>query len=160
MASSIAETIKRMRRVLRQRGVSAEDSDDFIQEAFKRLESYRLEHHVAHPEGFLVRTAVNLAIDASRRRRRANFADEPVEAYTIVDESPRPDEVYASRRRLERLERGFSALDPLTGQMLRAQRMEGLTVAAIAARHGLSVSAVEKRLAKGILFLVNWMDGW
>jgi RNA polymerase sigma-70 factor (ECF subfamily) len=146
--------------VLEKRGVSAEDSADLIQEAFRRLEVYRRDHSVWHPEGFLVRTAVNLSIDAGRKRRRENFADEPVESYTIVDESPQPDEVYASRRRLDRLNEGFAALDPITRQMIRAQRMEGLSVAAIAAQHGVSVSAAEKRLAKGMLFLVNWMEGW
>jgi RNA polymerase sigma factor (sigma-70 family) len=160
MLPSIADTIKRLRHVLQRRGVSPEDSDDLIQEAFGRLEAYRRERHVEHAEGFLVRTAVNLAIDAGRRRKRSNLAAEPVETFIIVDESPQPDEVYASRRRLDRLNEGFAVLDPLTRQMIRAQRMEGLTVAGIAERHSLSISAVEKRLAKGMLFLVNWMEGW
>lgn len=160
MGKTIAETIKRLRHALRRRGVSAEEAEDLIQEAYQRLEAYRREKPVEHPEGFLARTAINLAIDAARRRKRANIVDEPIENYTIVDESPQPDAVYAARKRLDRLNEGFAALDPITRQMIRAQRMEGLSVAAIAAQHGLSVSATEKRLAKGMLFLVNWMDGW
>jgi len=116
MVPSVAKTIERLRHVLQRRGVSRDDTEDFIQEAFGRLEAYRREKPVAHEEGFLVRTAVNLAIDAGRRRKRANFADPPVEAYTIVDESPQPDEVYASRRRLERLNDGFAELDSTTRQ--------------------------------------------
>lgn len=160
MESSVAQTIKRLQRALQRRGVSREDSEDLIQEAYQRLEVYRRDKPVDHAEGFLVRTAINLSIDAVRKRRRANHADEPIESHLIVDESPLPDEVYASRRRLDRLNEGFAALDPITRQMIRAQRMEGLSVAAIAAQHRLSMSAVEKRLAKGILFLVNWMEGW
>lgn len=160
MPNRVAGTIKRLQRVLQQRGVSSTDSEDLIQEAFRRLEVYRRERPVQHAEGFLVRTAVNLSIDESRRRRRENLADSPVEDFTLVDNSPLPDEVLAARERLGRLSEGFAALDPLTRQMLTAKRMEGATVAAIAARHGLSVSAVEKRLAKGILFLTNWMEGW
>jgi RNA polymerase sigma factor (sigma-70 family) len=160
MGPSVAEMIKRLRRALQRRGVASQDADDLIQEAFHRLEIYRRDHDVQSPEGFLVRTAVNLAIDEGRRRKRANFSDEPIDAHIIVDESPQPDVVYASRKRLDRLNEGFAALDPVTRQMIRAQRMEGLTVAAIAAQHGVSVSAAEKRLAKGIAFLVNWMEGW
>lgn len=160
MTSPIVDTIKRVRHVLRRRGVSTEDADDLIQEAFQRLEVYRRDREVRHPEGFLVRTALNLAIDAGRKHKRGNFADEPIEAHVIMDESPLPDEVYASRRRLDRLNDGFAALDPVTRQMIRAQRIEGLSVAVIAGQHGVSVSAAEKRLAKGMLFLVSWMEGW
>lgn len=160
MGNAIANTVRRLRHALRRRGVPHEEAEDIIQEAYQRLEAYRREREVTHPEGFLARTAINLAIDAARRRKRANIADEPVENYTIVDESPRPDEVYATRKRLDRLNEGVAALDPITRQMIRAQRLEGLSVATIAAQHGLSVSATEKRLAKGMLFLVNWMDGW
>lgn len=160
MPKSIAVTIKRLQRVLQQRGVSATDAEDMIQEAFGRLEVYRRDRPVQSSEGFLVRTAVNLSIDEHRRRKRENLADDPVESYSFVDNSPLPDEVFGARERLQRLSEGFAALDPLTRQMLTAKRMEGATVAAIAAQHRLSVSAVEKRLAKGILFLTNWMEGW
>ncbi len=92
MRPPLAETIKRLQRVLQQRGVSPEDSEDLIQEAFRRLEVYRREKPVLHAEGFLVRTAVNLSIDDNRRRRRNNFADQPVEDHVIIDNSPLPDE--------------------------------------------------------------------
>lgn len=160
MDKPVAELVKRMQQALQRRGVRSNEWDDIIQDAFHRFEIYRREKHVENASGFLVRTAINLSIDASRRERRANLADEPVENYVIVDETPRPDEVYAARERLERLNDGFAELDPITRQMIRAQRMEGMSVAAIAAQHSVSVSAVEKRLAKGLVFLVKWMEEW
>lgn len=78
----------------------------------------------------------------------------------IADQAPKPDEVYAARRRLDRLNEGFSMLDPITREMIRLQRMEGMTVAAIASLHKLSVSATEKRLARGMVSLMQWMEGW
>lgn len=156
----IAELTKRLRRTLQRRGVQPQECDDIIQAAFERLELYRRERPVENTAGFLLRTSINLSIDAVRRKRRVAFDDMPVENHVIVDESPRPDEVYAGRRRLERLNEGFAALDPITRQMIRAQRMEGQSVAVIAAHHGVSISAAEKRLAKGLVFLVNWMEGW
>jgi DNA-directed RNA polymerase specialized sigma24 family protein len=35
--------------------------------------------------------------------------------------------------------------------------MDGLTAAQIAEREGLSVAAVEKRVARALLFLAQWM---
>lgn len=160
MTASISDIVKRLKVILNQRGVPSQDADDCIQEAFQRLETYRKKHEVSHMEGFLVRTTVNIAIDKARKRKQGRLAHEPVENFTIADTAPQPDDVYASRRRLERLSEGFATLDPVTAKMLHNRRIEGLTVQAIAAIHGVSVSTVEKRLAKGLLFLVNWMDGW
>jgi RNA polymerase sigma factor (sigma-70 family) len=142
------------------RGASREDAEDLVQEAFLRLELYSRSHDVREPEAFVVRTAMNLSVDGARRAARRRIAPEPVEHLQLVDSAPRPDEVWAARKRLERLNAGFAQLDGKTRAMLRAQRIEGVSVAEIARRHGVSVSAVEKRLAKGILVLMRWMDGW
>lgn len=149
-----------MKRVLSQRKVPAEDIDDLVQEAFHRLENYQRDHVVEHPEGFLVRTAINLSIDLARKRRRQRIADEPIESLVIIDDAPKPDEVLAGRERLRRLSEGFDALDPITRHMIVGQRVEGLSVQEVAARHKLSVSATEKRLSRGLAFLVGWMEGW
>lgn len=160
MTTSVSEIITHLKRVLSRRGVNPQDSDDYIQEALIRLEIYQKSNEVRQVKGFLARTVVNLVIDSYRKHKDVDVAPEPVENYTIVDNYPQPDEVYASKQRLQRLSRGFEALDPLTRQIVRAQRVEGLSVAAIAKRHGLSGSAVEKRLAKGLAFLLDWMKEW
>jgi RNA polymerase sigma factor (sigma-70 family) len=160
MTSSLGDIIHRLRLVLRQRGIASHDADDCIQEAFGRLEQYRKSQHVTHEEGFLVRTAVNIAIDKARQAQRKRLSDEPVESHAIADDAPLQDDVYASRRRLERLRLGVEQLDPVTGKMLIAHRLEDVTIPELARRNGLSTSTVEKRLAKAMAFLMEWMDGW
>lgn len=160
MVASVAEIVTHLKKVLSRRGFAAQDSEDLIQEALIRFEVYSQTNEVQQVKGFLARTVVNLAIDAYRKRKDVDMAPESVESYTLVDELPRPDEIYASKQRLQHLNAGFAALDPLTRQIVRAQRVEGLHVKAIAERHALSVSAVEKRLAKGLAFLMDWMKGW
>lgn len=59
--------IVKLRRLLRSRGQSVDDTDDLIQEAFLRLQVYCRERAVNRPEAFLVRTALNLAVDRFRR---------------------------------------------------------------------------------------------
>ncbi|HEX6866719.1 MAG TPA: sigma-70 family RNA polymerase sigma factor, partial [Caulobacteraceae bacterium] len=83
-----------------------------------------------------------------------------LEDFALADSSPGPDEVLQGRDRLRRLREGLEALKPRTRDMLLAQRLEGLSYAEIAAREGVSVSAVEKQIARAVLFLMDWMEGW
>lgn len=143
---------------MRRRGVLDQDIDDIVHDAYLRLEQYSAETAVREPEAFLVRAASNLAIDIGRRRQRAPFVYNDAAVLEVVDTAPRPDEVWLSSERNDALAQAFAALDPLTREMLRAQRLEGLRVDEIARYHGLTKSAVEKRLAKGMLFLTKWME--
>ncbi|WP_411818615.1 RNA polymerase sigma factor [Hyphococcus sp. DH-69] len=156
----LSDVLTSVRRALYKRGLASDAVDDLVQEAYRRLEVYKKNQVVERPEGFLVRTAVNLSIDQARQQARNGIAAEPVEEFSIVDEAPGPDEVYDAKQKLERLNEGFQKLDPLTRQMLKAQRLDGERLSTIADRHGMSVSAVEKRIAKGIAILAEWMEGW
>jgi len=143
---------------LLRRGIALSDAEDFVQEALLRLAEKQQFREMQSPRGFVYRTAVNLSIDEQRRQRRWWGGSAPVEEMSIPDSAPLQDEVYAARRRLERLEAGFEALDAKTRAIVKAQKLEQLSVAEIARREGLSVSAVEKRLSKGMLFLMTWME--
>ena len=153
-------TFERLRRRLVRRGATHEDAEDFIQEAFLRLTAYQAKSVVHEPEAFLTRTALNLATDEARRRGRRRLADRPVEDMAIEDSSPLADEVLHRRQRLERLTAALADMDPTTRSMLMGQRLDGRALADIAREHGVSVSAVEKRIARGLLFLMRWMEGW
>jgi RNA polymerase sigma factor (sigma-70 family) len=156
----IRQLISGLRITLQKRGASPEEAEDLVQEAFLKFETYRQTADVREPEGFVVRTALNLAIDAGRRKGRSPFAARSLDDYVLIDSSPRQDEVLQGRDRLRRLREGLEALKPRTRDMLLAQRLEGLSYAEIARREGISVSAVEKQIARAVLFLVDWMEGW
>ena len=74
--------------------------------------------------------------------------------------APQPDEIVRARERLRRAKAGLDQLDPLTRRCLLAQRLEGVSYAEIAAREGLPLTTVEKRVARAVLFLMKWMDDW
>lgn len=156
---SIRDTVARLKLTLQRRGASPEDAEDFVQEAFLRLEQKRSAGEaIEQAEGYVVRTALNVAVDAARRTRRWRMAAQPIEDVPLVDESPAPDEVLAARRRLSHLSAGFEALDPVTRAIVVAKKIDGMKVADIARVQGLSISAVEKRLARGMVFLMSWME--
>ncbi|MES2054823.1 MAG: sigma-70 family RNA polymerase sigma factor [Pseudomonadota bacterium] len=154
--AALQKILRRVGLALRRRGVLDQDIEDLVQDAYVRLEQYSADQSVREPEAFLVRAAYNLAVDAGRRRTRSPVVDTELD-FDVADDAPRPDEAWGSKQRIEQLKRAFDALDPLTAQMLRAQRLEGLRVDEIARYHGLTKSAVEKRLAKGMVFLTRWM---
>jgi RNA polymerase sigma factor (sigma-70 family) len=154
-----ADIIQKLRRFLRHRGRSGDEADELIQEAFLRLQLYRRERHVHEPEAFLIRTVRNLSVDILRRRtQRGTHIALETERIHLVDPNPLPDEVLASQQRLQQLRAGLEALPPRTREVVLLQRIEGFSHAQIAARLGITVSAVEKHIAKAALFLSDWMS--
>jgi RNA polymerase sigma-70 factor (ECF subfamily) len=89
----------KLRRLLRSRGRSADDTDDLIQDAFLRLQLYCREHEVQQTEAFLVRTVLNLSTDMYKRQRSANAASVALETLEAADFVPPADEVCASQER-------------------------------------------------------------
>lgn len=154
----LSQLIQKLRRFLRHRGRQGDEADDLIQEAFLRLQLYRRERHVRAPEAFLIRTVRNLSVDILRQRtqRGAHVALESGRV-ELIDPQPAPDEILASQQRLQRLRAGLEALPPKTREIVLLQRIEGFSHAQIAARMNVTVSAVEKHIAKAALFLSDWM---
>lgn len=155
---SVVSLLASLRRLLRHKGRTADETDDLIQEAFLRLQSYRRERSVEQPEAFLVRTVRNLHVDQLRRRARRGThvaVDSPM--LDLIDPSPSPDEILAGRQRLQRLRDGLEALAPRTREVILLHRLEGCSHGQIAERLGITVSAVEKHVAKAALFLSDWV---
>jgi len=151
------QLVRHLRNVLRRHGRTDQEAEDLIQDAFVRLECYRREKPVDQPEAFLVRTVLNLSVDSFRHNSRHPEAETLTEDTVVIDTAPRPDEVCMARQRLNRLSEGLEALSPQTRDIFLAHRLEGLGQAEIAKRHGLSLSSVEKHIAKALLFLTEWV---
>lgn len=155
---AVASLILKLRKLLRSRGRTMDETDELIQEAFLRLQVYRRERHVKEPEAFLVRTVQNLHIDLVRSRvRRGTQLEADSARIQLVDPKPSPVEVLAAQQRLQRLKAGLEALHPRTREIMLLHRVEGFSHAQIATRLGVTVSAVEKHIAKAGLFLSDWM---
>lgn len=157
---AFTDTFKRLRLIVTRRGARDTDADDIVQEAFARLEAYTRVHEVRSQEAFLVTAATNILRDQMRRSRTAPFQPATFDLEVIADAAPQPDEVVRARERLRRATAGLRQLKPHVQRMVIAQRLEGLTFPQIAAREGMSVAAVEKSVARAVMFLTKWMDGW
>jgi len=142
---------RRLEKLLRRRGRTREEAEDIIQEAFVRVKVYCDEGGVVNqPEAFLVRTVLNLARDVREHEHRELYVAEAVETLTIADCSTKPDEVLAAEDRLRELERTLDAISPRTREVFFMHRLDGLTYAQIADHFDVSVSAIEKHIARAM----------
>lgn len=149
--------LRKVRAVVLRSGVAPQDADDLVQEAFVRLEAYARKQEVRSREAFLVTAAVNLGRDQARHRARVPVDNEGFDILSLADAAPQPEEQVLTQERLRRIGSGLDRLDPQTRRCLLAKRLDGLTAAQIASQENLSVAAVEKRVARALLFLTQWM---
>jgi RNA polymerase sigma factor (sigma-70 family) len=139
----------------------SDDAEDLLHAAYLRLSEYGRSAEIQNPEAFLVRTARNIAADEARHRRVRNELDNGAEILIeTTDHEPLQSEALAARERLRRVEEGLDRLGPRTREIFLMHRVDGLKYKDIARHVGISVSAVEKHVAKASLFLAGWVEGW
>ncbi|HXD35268.1 MAG TPA: sigma-70 family RNA polymerase sigma factor [Rhodanobacter sp.] len=155
--SSIPDMLRKVRATIVRGGVSPQDADDVVHEAFVRLESYAHKNEVHSREAFLMTAARNIGHDRARHHARVTVHCEELDIAGLAGASPTPEELLVSQERLRRVNSGLHRLSPQVRRCLLAKRLEGLTAAQIAERENISVAAVEKRVARALLFLVQWM---
>jgi RNA polymerase sigma factor (sigma-70 family) len=149
----------RVKAALVRRGRSEHDADDLLQEAWVRLACYEREQPVDEPEAFLMRAALNLSIDAYRQRH-SHGEEVLLEDVVLVDTSPSTEAVLLARERVARLGVCLGRLSEKTRTIFLAHRIEGKTYQEIAREHDLAVSTVEKHVAKAVMQVTAWMEGW
>ena len=135
-------------------------AEDVVQSAMVRMLEYRRDNVLANPEAFVARAAVNLAIDERRQRARRPQEALDIIENVFVDTYPLQDEALRARERLSRLKQGLARLSPRTREVFLLHRLEGLKYREIAERLDITVSAVEKHVAKATLFLTGWTEKW
>ena len=159
MVTNWQATFSRVRAALLRRGRTPFDADDLVQEAWVRLACYERGQTVAKPEAFLMRTALNLSVDA--HRARVNHGEEVVlDEVVLIDAAPGAEAVVLARERIARLSVCLGRLNEKTRDIFLSHRVDGMTYEAIAQVHGLSISTVEKHIAKATAQVTTWMEGW
>ena len=159
MTKNWQAVFSRVKAALMRRGGTEDDADDLVHEAWIRLAFYEREQHVAKPEAFLMRAALNLWTDAYRAERR-HGEQIVMEADLLPDASPGIEATVLARERASRLLEGLRELNSKTRDIFIAHRIDGMSYPQIARIHRLSVSAVEKHVAKAMLVVTSWMEGW
>ncbi len=148
------ELTGRLRRFIRGRVATREDAEDVIQEAYLRVLRYSAEHAVESQERLLFSAAKNLAVDSRRRRHvRVRTATDYAVLEACTQTWPDAHEVVYASQRLNKVERAVAQLPPRCREVFLLHRLDGLSYSQVAAQLGISVSAVEKHMARACLLL-------
>lgn len=133
------------------RGLSRAEAEDLTQEVYVRIARMDDVSTIRKPEAFLFQAAANLLRDKARRDRVRRSTDHiPIESCELPAEDSSPFRVLAGKQTLECILRALNELPARQRDVFVLHRFEELTYTQIAARLGISVSAVEKHMMKAI----------
>jgi RNA polymerase sigma factor (sigma-70 family) len=130
---------------------TGEAADDLVHDTFLRLITYQGGRGVTHPRAFALGVMRNLMMDALRRAQVVAFdAIADVDELGATDDLPGPEAVLIGRDELQRLRTAIAELPLQCRRAFTLRKVYDLPMAAIADRLGISVSMVEKHVAKGL----------
>ena len=141
------------------RAPNRSDIDDLVQDVFVRLAARDSPEPVQNLGAYVVRTAVSVLADRSRRSR-ARRAD----LHVVFDpdehgvEDFNPERVLSGRQELDLAVAALLSLPERTRNVFILRRLEGMRHGEIAARLGISVSAVEKHMVKAVQHLRSALE--
>ncbi len=137
-----------------------DEARDLLHEAYAQLLQLKAWDRIANPAAYAVRIIRNSAL---QRMRRARIV--PMRQFAALEEldfpDPAPDgfAVAAGREDLRRMMLAVDALPAACRRVVLLRKFEDLPPRAIAEQLGLSLSTVEKHLARGLLLLARAMRG-
>lgn len=153
LAAAYLERREDMRRFFLARLGGRGDVEDLVQELYLKVQAVT-EEPIENPPAYLYRLASNLMLDRLRRAKRAGARDgawRQANHTTVgtldVAEEPDAESAVIARQRLEKIAEALKTLSPVTQQVFRLHKFEGLTHAETAARMGLSRSSIEKHVS-------------
>lgn len=129
---------------------SPADVQDVLWSAYERLLVSGAWRGAERPAELIFRIARNLAIDQLRRSKVVAFESASDSYFEAAAETPGPEERLDDRRAVEILDLAVKALPPQCRRIFVMRRIWGLSPQAIAEQTGLSVSTIEKHVAKGL----------
>lgn len=161
LASAYLERRDDMRRFFLARLGGRGDVEDLVQELYLKVQAAAHEP-IDNPPAYLYRLASNLMLDRLRQTKRSGARDTEwrrthhasVGAQDVSD-TPDAESAVIARQRLEKLASALDALAPLTQQIFRLHKFEGLSHAQTAERLGISRSAVEKHVSLALSHLIT-----
>jgi RNA polymerase sigma-70 factor (ECF subfamily) len=161
MFQDLKAVLSRARASLRRRGASQHEAEDWTQEAWLRMSQSLDGREVPNPEGYLIRTAINIAIDEYRARRlRGSEVDIEDVAVLVADPAPGQDVELLGKERLQRLWKCMDRLPERTRAIFLAHRLGERTFGDIGREFGISDTVVGEHVARATARLTTWMEGW
>lgn len=134
------------------------EAEDLVQEAYARVVGMENWQRLEAPHRFTLRVIHNLAVERIRHARVVTIMQAGnLEMAEWADLAPDPYSVIASRDELRRVLAALNLLPEKCREAMLLRKFHGLTPFQIAERMAISVSTVEKHLAKGLRLLTKML---
>jgi RNA polymerase sigma factor (sigma-70 family) len=143
--------------VLMRRGRTEQDAEDLVHDAYVKYEETSKEKVIEKPEAFLMKVALNLSIDA-HRASTVRGEEVMLEDVVIIDGRPSTEAVVLAREELAQVAECLSQMSERTRSIFLDNRVEGLSYQQLSEKYGITKSAVEKQIAKGVMLTALWME--
>lgn len=138
---------------------SGDLADDALQDTWLRVNSREAEEGpVRSPAAYLLRVAVNIAVDIVRRQARSLPLEDVGELMELVDAAPGPERVTEARMRIESLGKWMQHLPERQRLAVLLVHWEGLEQKEVARRLGVSLRTVESDLKRAHEYLLARKD--
>jgi RNA polymerase sigma factor (sigma-70 family) len=159
LLSSFAEHRDALLRFLQRRLDNAALAEDLTQETWLRAANAQGTAAIDNPRSFLFRIAANLARDHQRHvRQRIELETAAEVAEAIPDRQPSPETVILHRSELAQLRRVVDGLSPRCREVFILGKFEGLSLAEIAARLGISRNTVVSHMVTALASIEREMS--
>lgn len=149
-------TILPHRRALHARLRTRSDVEDIVSEVFTRAWSCKDWSRIDKGRAYLFQVARNLVIDLARREKIISY--DTVVDIDLLDSGHSLELQLDARDEVRRLQALLETLPVQCRKVFIARRVYGKKLAEIAEEMGLSVSTIEKHLAKGIRLLTQALE--
>jgi RNA polymerase sigma factor (sigma-70 family) len=139
-----------LKRFFRKR-VAASEIDDLTQDVFLNMHSRRSQTQIENLEGYLFSVAAHLlARYHTRRRAQGSIAHATANIELQFNQAPSAEDEVLAGEKLQRLVSAVQELPPCARKVFLLHRFEAMTYEAIAQRHNISVSAIEKHIMSAL----------
>lgn len=132
---------------------------DLMQESFVRLTEQFPQGKIQDCESWLYRTARNLLYDHFRQQQRQPLTlrnDAEIEEFP--DAGPQPERLVIDHQQALWIHKTLATLPPRTQTIFRLSRFDGLSQGEIATTLRVSLSTVEKHLARALAKLMSGIN--
>jgi RNA polymerase sigma factor (sigma-70 family) len=121
---------------------------DALQDTWLRVRRLEDQSPVTNPRAFLMRMAVNIALNNLRSQSRVVPRSEVDALLEVSDPAPGPEHIAQARSELEALQRIIARMPQRRRDILLMVRWEGLPQKEVAQRLGVSLHTVEHELKR------------
>ena len=158
----------KLKRTFLARGIDADTADDLLQEVYLKIIALNPETRVDHPFAYIFKIANNLGTDyfvksKSRMVREKNWFNTNHDKITVnyidtyLAATPEITQALQSKQKLEKLLEIINQLSPKCRSVFLACRLRGLSNKQAATEFNISVSTVEKHIAKASRYIAKKM---